>query len=806
MAPGRISDVLNTKHNFSPSYAPDLPSSATRTVTGTSSEACVYCHTPHGDPKREDPVLSPGRGDAAFPAQAFLWNHKDSAVPSYTMYNSSSMDATVAAGTQVGPASKMCLSCHDGTVAVGSVEIAMIVGTGVLLNPNIGSATITDTTTGKNSNIGGVGGSDLSNDHPISFQYSDAVAAADGELVSPSNSGGDIGVRVGRGVLNYNTENSLTDPKAPVAVGTRKAVPLEKQHTFDGTTVATIDVTQGGTVECTTCHDPHIRSVDNSENIKFLRLHRFQKGVVGQDVGSNFEISTDINCLACHRKAGWSQSVHATSEVAYSSTGTATSDREFPDNVRVWEASCLNCHDAHTVSGGRYLLRESISGGDSSALKTYSGAENSAIEETCYQCHDGTSNVIQTAQGNIKTLMNFTGHDSVDLPSETHAIQKTGVTVDDAGSLTHKVVASGNSVETQTQLQTNRHAECSDCHNPHRMVKKQSYTGISSVNKGTHEHALIDSAMHTNTAPGVLRGVSGIEPVSYAAETWGTVAGDYVVLQGDPSDSTLEETAPGAYTGAMHVTKEYQVCLKCHSGYANGVGKTDQAMEFQPVNDAAGSGVNNNRSWHPVMDATNRGLADAMNTPFDAATGTGNQTMLCSDCHSNDNPAGPVGPHGASGNSKVLMATGDSLCLSCHKDSVYGDVAGTTFTSPGTLVTSGFSCTGGGCVSVTSPRSFTNVTASVSEYEKNLHVYHYKSPFITPACTDCHTAQSHGWKNKAFLVSADQEGAPPLPYTAAPYYSSAKINIDDTANSGNKFPASNAWQSSSCGTAGGCHL
>ena len=100
----RISDVRNTKHNLS-----SLNSAVTRNVKGTNEdEICVFCHTPHGGEMSQGP----------------LWNrHLSSAT--YDTYNSGSLDAT-AAGVALGQPngiSKLCLSCHDGTIAIGSVRV-----------------------------------------------------------------------------------------------------------------------------------------------------------------------------------------------------------------------------------------------------------------------------------------------------------------------------------------------------------------------------------------------------------------------------------------------------------------------------------------------------------------------------------------------------------------------------------------------------------------------------------------------------------------------------------------------------------
>ena len=70
-----------------------------------------------------------------------------------------------------GSISSLCLSCHDGTTALGS-----------LLND---PGDLTDTT----SKLLGPAnlGTDLTNDHPVSFTFGAALIGADGELQAPTN-------------------------------------------------------------------------------------------------------------------------------------------------------------------------------------------------------------------------------------------------------------------------------------------------------------------------------------------------------------------------------------------------------------------------------------------------------------------------------------------------------------------------------------------------------------------------------------------------------------------------------------------
>lgn len=122
----------------------------------TTSEICIVCHTPHN---ADVSVLN-----------APLWNHELSAVATYTMYSSATMQSV--AGQPDG-SSKLCLSCHDGTVAL----------------ENFGGAT------GGTHFMTGAAlvGSDLSNDHPISITYDATLAGNDGGLFDPTQTQSGLG-------------------------------------------------------------------------------------------------------------------------------------------------------------------------------------------------------------------------------------------------------------------------------------------------------------------------------------------------------------------------------------------------------------------------------------------------------------------------------------------------------------------------------------------------------------------------------------------------------------------------------------
>lgn len=135
-------------------------------ISTTEDEVCVFCHTPHT-----------GNSSALAP----LWNHDDT-TQTFTLYDSDTLDASDV-GQPTG-ASKACMSCHDGVVGVND-----------LVN-NAGSGAGTDPTmSGGVEQVSGTTnlGSDLSDDHPVSFTYNTALATADGEVYDPATQSSGLG-------------------------------------------------------------------------------------------------------------------------------------------------------------------------------------------------------------------------------------------------------------------------------------------------------------------------------------------------------------------------------------------------------------------------------------------------------------------------------------------------------------------------------------------------------------------------------------------------------------------------------------
>ena len=821
------SNIKATKHNLS-------ASGPGTTKATTEDQICVFCHTPHA-------------ANATAPSP--LWNRKiggasadgNTYAATYTPYTSNSLDAEKIFGSlsQPGGSSKLCLSCHDGTLALGTVGVldgkanpATITGLTGTMPTGLGA------TTGYTRNLG----VDLRNDHPISFTFDKTLASGntdpdpdiigDGELREPP----------------YTVSNTLVVGKR--SAGVKPMLPLDHE----------------GKVQCTSCHDPHL------DASKFLRLNRLQKASPG---GGDFSANNDQICLGCHNKLGtaWSNSAHANSVVAdeaYTALAAGATRRDFlvaGNPAKVWEAACLNCHDTHSVQGSRRLLREGVDstgvGTDSGFYEQGSAATNpatvSAIENTCYQCHQGTATkVIGTGTGTVPNIK-----------SEFERARRMPIKTahqggNSAGSEKHDI-SNADFMETPSQLgagnHANRHVECTDCHNPHRVMRNSKFYGApgdANSAKRTHDVGGLDG----NIASGVLRGTWGVEAVYGSFSAPWPETPSYIEKKGDPgADSGTARTK-------NYLTREYQLCFKCHSDWsgtsgnkmplignytggtaasANGFNTTlsttntdarytNIAAEFgvsakdyvtnlasltnthqcEASNDTsctpigaswdtvtASASTNNHRSWHPVhyptgrTGAERRGAATSggdenFKAPFKASLGI--QTMYCSDCHGNSaswtDGSGPdtaqvQGPHGSE-NDFLLKGSWDSTTRSEN-------------------ITVGTTSTSGLCANCH--------VGSVSRSESGFGAAEtsgHSSSEHGKACGICHIAVPHGWKNKAFLVNLNCVGPEggatgncvgnrttnqgTLNY--GPYYVNARLRVAT-------WQASRRWSEGSCGIPNG---
>ncbi len=167
---------------------------------GGTGEICVVCHAAH---------------DAATLPAAPLWNHDLTGATFIPYTGPGTLDASVG---QPDGVSALCLSCHDGTVAVDSY----------------GGKTGTDFISG-----GDLIGTDLSNDHPISFTFNTALATADGGLHDPSSVNSGLGGTISADMLFS---------------GQMECASCHDVHDADGNSKLLVKLNTGSAL-CLTCHN-----------------------------------------------------------------------------------------------------------------------------------------------------------------------------------------------------------------------------------------------------------------------------------------------------------------------------------------------------------------------------------------------------------------------------------------------------------------------------------------------------------------------------------------------------------------------
>ena len=197
------SKIANSHHDFSGS-------------SWANYEICIVCHTPH----------NANLSVTAAP----LWNHQLTS-STFQTYTSVTLNATVG---QPNQSSKLCLSCHDGTVAMD----------------NYGTITSgTDYMSSGRWNLG----TDLTHQHPISFDYNTDLANADGELYDPSTRTSGLGGTVDQDLLFNGKLECASCHDVHVGRNNSGCTGCHTMHPLR-TVSLTLRKSNSGSALCLTCH------------------------------------------------------------------------------------------------------------------------------------------------------------------------------------------------------------------------------------------------------------------------------------------------------------------------------------------------------------------------------------------------------------------------------------------------------------------------------------------------------------------------------------------------------------------------
>jgi len=366
--------IVNTKHDFR--------ASSTATIHATSKQdVCIFCHTPH---------------NAA--SGPMIWNQKLSQ-REFPTYNSSTLQSTI---TPIGPAdsSKLCLSCHDGTIALGDTQndglIQFIQGASYTLPPS------------SPSNLVGTG-EGFADDHPFGF-----VPKRTAEIHTPPP---------GDAVhLDTNGKVQCTSCHDP------------HQESIDPIAEKFLVKSNDASAICESCHQEqgwmssaHFRPPDLAEDMRYTKAQGAHTGYIGvaengceschrphsaQVAQRLLKLPEENTCYQCHdgsvtninvknefvktyRHPVQVSGIHDASESP--TNALYPMPETSPGTIR--HAQCVDCHNAHYANGTG--AQPPLVSGALLGVKAQSSA-NSFLPvanneyEVCFKCHGDSANKPQT--------------------------------------------------------------------------------------------------------------------------------------------------------------------------------------------------------------------------------------------------------------------------------------------------------------------------------------------------------------------------------------------------------------------------
>ena len=361
LIPGPVSSgsILDTKHNLSVSGPGPVKST-------TESEICVFCHAPHNT-RRDIP---------------YLWNKSDTTA-SYTPYQSTTLHAAV--GQPTG-ASKLCLSCHDGTVALGALltrpaEIPFAGGVRFL--------------PAGRTNLG----TDLSDDHPVSLVYDSALASSNLELNDPLALPPQVRLDQNKELQCTACHDSHDNSNGKFLVMVNQYSGLcTTCHSKDGWTLTSHSTS--GKIWNGAGANPWPNSTYPTVAENGCGNCHVSHSAGGHQRLMNYAIDED-NCLACHTGNVATQNIGNELAKPYGHfvqnyMGQHNPVENFVLGGVPKHVECADCHNSHqsnaTPSPGAPMVSGAITGvtGIDASGQAVKYAQNQ--QEICYKCH-GDNNV-----------------------------------------------------------------------------------------------------------------------------------------------------------------------------------------------------------------------------------------------------------------------------------------------------------------------------------------------------------------------------------------------------------------------------
>ncbi|MBN1343779.1 MAG: hypothetical protein JXQ73_13940 [Phycisphaerae bacterium] len=329
-------------------------------------QVCIFCHTPHHATGQQP-----------------LWN-RHMPPTHYRIYESSTTDARI---DQPSGPSKMCLSCHDGALALGLVASRPRSQPILMSKRRIppGPSDLTQ---------------DLSDDHPIGFRYDRALAARDPQIKNPDVISREL--PLGKHSEMHCTtchdphNNELGDFLRIPTVRSAICLSCHKLYGWPASSHAVsprpvhgraVDPAERlphrtvGDNACTSCHKVH--SARGRERLMRFRFEEDNCLNCHNGSVARFNIDSETHKPSAHRSFLW-----------FGNHDPKEDPRSMPPHVE-----CEDCHNPHAVlplGVGRVRLSSSPSLGlvtntnrfVSGITRTGRFTENSRYEyEICFKCH-----------------------------------------------------------------------------------------------------------------------------------------------------------------------------------------------------------------------------------------------------------------------------------------------------------------------------------------------------------------------------------------------------------------------------------
>ncbi|MCW9025663.1 MAG: multiheme c-type cytochrome [Gammaproteobacteria bacterium] len=409
---GVHASVATTRHNLSISGPGTVKASS-------ESQICIFCHTPH-----------------SASASAPLWNRRD---PGSTYIPYSSTTAIANPGQPTG-ASILCLSCHDGTIALGEVlsETTPISMAGGVTTMPAGA-----------TNLDVI----LTDDHPISFTYSSTLASQNGELVDPSMLTGVVRLDASGQLQCTGCHNPHEDTYGNFLVMSPRGSALcstchikqgwtQTPHNLSSATWnnqfpdpwATTEWTTVVDNGCENCHQPH--SAGSSTR---LLKHAAEEN----------------NCEACHNGNVATQDIMSVINQASAhplAMSDVAHDPAEANTVNNRHVECVDCHNPHMARSGAGAdavtgVLNGVKGVD------INGTDVQPITESyqlCFRCHAESLNKPAAPTPRVIEQTNVRLENTLTNPSF------------------HPVAGPGRNPNVPSliaPMTTSSTIECTDCHN-----------------------------------------------------------------------------------------------------------------------------------------------------------------------------------------------------------------------------------------------------------------------------------------------------------------------------------------------------